>query len=149
MSGSVNKVILIGNLGRDPEIRSLENGVKLARFSMATSETYNDRSSGEKKEITEWHNIVAWRGLAEVVEKYFLKGMKIYVEGRLKTRSWQDDSNMTKYSTEIIAENMTILSSKNEANSNKTEPYTNLNEKPFSQIPSDILKENSDDNLPF
>jgi single-strand DNA-binding protein len=149
MSGSVNKVILIGNLGRDPEIRSLENGVKLARFSMATSETYNDRSSGEKKEITEWHNIVAWRGLAEVAEKYFLKGMKIYVEGRLKTRSWQDDSNMTKYSTEIIAENMTILSSKNEANSNKTEPYTNLNEKPFSQIPSDILKENSDDDLPF
>lgn len=149
MSGSVNKVILIGNLGRDPEIRSLENGVKLARFSMATSETYNDRSSGEKKEITEWHNIVAWRGLAEVAEKYLLKGMKIYVEGRLKTRSWQDDSNMTKYSTEIIAENMTILSSKNEANSNRTEPYTNLNEKPFSQIPSDILKENSDDDLPF
>lgn len=149
MSGSVNKVILIGNLGRDPEIRSLENGIKLARFSMATSETYNDRSSGEKKEITEWHNIVAWRGLAEVAEKYLLKGMKIYIEGKLKTRSWQDDSNMTKYTTEIIAENMTILSSKNESNSNRTEPYTNLNEKPFSQFPSDILKENSDDDLPF
>jgi single-strand DNA-binding protein len=91
MAGSVNKVILIGNLGKDPEVRALENGAKLARFSIATSESYTDKNTNEKKEITEWHNIVVWRGLADVAENYLKKGMKVYVEGKLRTRSWQDD----------------------------------------------------------
>ena len=86
MSGSINKVILIGNLGKDPEIRRLENGAVLASFSLATSESYTDKQSGEKKEVTDWHDVVLWRGLAEVAEKYLHKGTKIYVEGKLKKK---------------------------------------------------------------
>ena len=84
MNGTVNKVILIGNLGKDPEIRRLENGAVVATFSIATSESFTDKNSGEKKEITDWHDIVLWRGLAEIAEKYIRKGTKIYVEGKLK-----------------------------------------------------------------
>ena len=101
MSGSVNKVILIGNLGKDPEIRRLENGVVLANFSIATSESFTDKQTGEKKEITDWHDIVLWRGLAEVAEKYLRKGSKIYVEGKLKKRSWQDKEGNTRYNTPV------------------------------------------------
>src|SRR5690554_4692781 len=90
MAGSINKVILIGNLGKDPEVRVLENGTKLVRFPIATSETYTDKTTGERKSITDWHNIVIWRGLAEVAEKYLTKGQKVYIEGKLKTRTWQD-----------------------------------------------------------
>ena len=90
MAGSVNKVILIGNLGKDPEVRHLENGAVVANFSIATSETYMDKNTGQKVENTDWHDIVVWRGLAEVVEKYVKKGHKVYVEGKLKKRSWQD-----------------------------------------------------------
>lgn len=108
----VNKVILVGNLGKDPEVRALENGVKVARFSIATSESYTDRQSGQKVENTEWHNIVLWRGLAEVSEKYLKKGNQVYVEGKLQTRSYQDKDGVTKYSTEIVAQNMTMLGSR-------------------------------------
>ncbi len=87
MAGSVNKVILVGNLGKDPEVRYLENGVSVARFPIATSETFTDKNSGEKREITDWHNIVLWRGLAKIAESYLKKGMKVYIEGKLKTRS--------------------------------------------------------------
>ena len=110
MAGSVNKVILIGNLGRDPEVRYLESGVPVARFSIATSESYIDKSTGDKREVTDWHNIVLWRGLAKVAESYLKKGMKVYVEGKLKTRSWQDENNQTKYATEVVADQMTMLS---------------------------------------
>ena len=106
MSG-VNKVILVGNLGRDPEVRHLESGVAVASFSLATSENYKDKT-GERKTHTEWHNIVMWRGLAEIAEKYLNKGDQIYVEGRLRTRSWESDSG-TKYTTEVVVDNMTML----------------------------------------
>ena len=96
MNGTVNKVILIGNLGKDPEIRRLENGAVVATFSIATSESFTDKNSGEKKEITDWHDILLWRGLAEIAEKYIRKGTKIYVEGKLKKRSWQDKEGNTK-----------------------------------------------------
>ncbi|MEY4860666.1 MAG: hypothetical protein RL059_365 [Bacteroidota bacterium] len=122
MSGSVNKVILIGNLGKDPEVRRLENGAVLASFSIATSESYVDKQSGDKKEITDWHDIVLWRGLAEVAEKYLVKGTKIYVEGKLKKRSWQDKEGVTRYSTEVVGDEMTILS-KIENKENNTAPY--------------------------
>ncbi len=122
MSGSVNKVILIGNLGKDPEVRRLENGAVLASFSIATSESYIDKQSGDKKEITDWHDIVLWRGLAEVAEKYLVKGTKIYVEGKLKKRSWQDKEGLTRYSTEVVGDEMTILS-KIENKENNTAPY--------------------------
>lgn len=107
MSG-VNKVILIGNLGGDPEVRHLENGVTVATFNLATSETYKDRQTGERREQTEWHRVVTWRGLAEVVEKYLKKGSKVYVEGKLRTRKWEKDG-IERYSTEIQADEMTML----------------------------------------
>jgi single-strand DNA-binding protein len=110
MNGSVNKVILIGNLGKDPEIRRLENGAVIATFSLATSEVFTDKSTGEKKEITDWHDIVLWRGLAEIAEKYIRKGAKIYVEGKLKKRSWQDKEGNTRYATEVVGDDLTILS---------------------------------------
>lgn len=110
MSG-VNKVILIGRLGKDPEVRNLDNGVSVANFTMATSETYKDRTTGEKKETTEWHNIVLWRGLAEVTQKYLHKGDLVYIEGKLRTRSWEKEG-VTRYTTEIVADNMTMLGSR-------------------------------------
>src|SRR5688572_10348772 len=110
MSG-VNKVILVGRLGKDPEVRNLDNGATVANFTVATSESYKDKTTGEKKEITEWHNIVLWRGLAEVAQKYLHKGDMIYVEGKLRTRSWEKDG-VTRYTTEIIADNMTMLSTR-------------------------------------
>ena len=104
----VNKVILVGNLGKDPEVRHLESGVPVASFSVATSESYNDKNTGEKKTVTEWHNVVLWRGLAEVAEKYLHKGDQVYIEGKLRTRQWEKDG-VTRYSTEIVGENMTML----------------------------------------
>ncbi len=107
----VNKVILVGNLGRDPEVRHLESGVPVASFSVATSESYKDKSTGERKTVTEWHNVVLWRGLAEVAEKYLHKGDQVYIEGKLRTRQWEKDG-VTRYTTEIVGENMTMLSSR-------------------------------------
>ncbi len=104
----VNKVILLGNLGKDPEVRTIDSGVKVARFSLATTERYTDRN-GNKVDQTEWHNIVVWRGLAEIAEQYLKKGSSLYVEGKLQTRSYQDKDGVTKYSTEIIASNFQML----------------------------------------
>jgi len=115
MSG-VNKVILIGRLGKDPEVRNLENGVSVANFTMATSETYRDRNTGEKKEVTEWHNIVLWRGLAEISQKYLHKGDMVYIEGKLRTRSWEKEG-VTRYITEVVADNMTMLGGRSSGNS--------------------------------
>ena len=109
MSGSVNKVILIGNLGKDPDVRHLENGATVANFPIATSENYKDRKTGEKISQTEWHNIVVWRGLADITERYLKKGDKVYIEGKLRTRSWQDQDGNTKYTTEVVADNLTML----------------------------------------
>ncbi len=107
MSG-VNKVILIGNLGKDPEVRSLENGAKVASFSLATNEIFKGKD-GNKVEQTEWHNIVVWRGLAELAEKYLKKGSQIYLEGKIKSRSWDDKEGVKRYTTEIVADAMTFL----------------------------------------
>lgn len=110
MSG-VNKVILVGRLGKEPEVRNLDNGNAVANFTIATSESYKDRTTGEKKEITEWHNIVLWRGLAEIAQKYLHKGDMVYIEGKLRTRSWEKDG-VTRYTTEIVGDNMTMLGSR-------------------------------------
>lgn len=114
--GSVNKVILIGNLGKDPEVRHLEGGVAVARFPMATSETFKDKN-GERQEKTEWHNVTLWRGLAEVAEKYLRKGQSVFIEGKLQTRKYTDKEGVERYSTEIVADNMTMLGGKGEATS--------------------------------
>lgn len=121
MSG-VNKVIIVGRLGKDPEIRHLESGVAVASFSVATSETYKDRTTGEKKEITEWHNVVLWRGLAEVAEKYLNKGDMVYIEGKLRTRSWEKDG-VTRYTTEVVGDNMTMLSPKSSGGQSQENSY--------------------------
>lgn len=110
MALGINKAILVGNLGRDPEIRNLESGVKLATFSIATTESYKDRE-GNKQENTEWHRIVAWRGLADVIERYVRKGSKVYIEGKLSTRSYEKDG-VTKYTTEVVAREMLLLDSR-------------------------------------
>jgi single-strand DNA-binding protein len=103
MAGSVNKVILIGNLGKDPEIRNGQDGSKIVNFTLATSETWNDRASGERKEKTEWHRVVVFNDrIADVVEKYVRKGHKVYIEGALQTRKWTDQSGQEKYTTEIV-----------------------------------------------
>ena len=151
MAGSVNKVILIGNLGADPEIRSLENGAKLGRFSIATSETYTDKVTGERRENTDWHNIVVWRNLADIAERFLKKGTKVYVEGKLKTRSWQDESGQTKYATEVVADNFTMLSGRSETQENtERAPYSSENtpQKPASMDPQMTNNDDTDD-LPF
>lgn len=103
MSGSVNKVILIGNLGADPEVRSFQNGGKVANLRIATTETWKDRNSGEKQERTDWHNVAIFGdGLAGVAERFLRKGSKIYVEGQLRTRKWQDQSGADRYTTEVV-----------------------------------------------
>ncbi|MEQ8356973.1 MAG: single-stranded DNA-binding protein [Kiloniellaceae bacterium] len=103
MAGSVNKVILVGNLGRDPEIRSTQDGTKVANLSLATSETWRDRNSGERRERTEWHRVVIFNDkLSEIAEKYLRKGSKIYVEGQLQTRKWTDKDGQDRYSTEVV-----------------------------------------------
>jgi single-strand DNA-binding protein len=147
MSG-VNKVILVGNLGKDPEVRNLENGATVANFTIATTESYKDKTTGEKKDITEWHNIVLWRGLADIAAKYLHKGDMIYIEGKLRTRSWEKEG-VTRYTTEIVGDNMTMLSTRRTTNTgggnagNMDKPsapsYTGNNEVPA----------NSTDDLPF
>ena len=150
MSG-VNKVILVGRLGKDPEVRNLDNGATVANFTIATSESYKDKTTGEKKEITEWHNIVLWRGLAEISQKYLHKGDLVYIEGKLRTRSWEKEG-VTRYTTEVVADNMTMLGSKggsgggggyssNNSGSNSTERTASES----YSAPAD----NSTDDLPF
>ena len=105
---SVNKVILVGNVGKDPETRYLEGGTAVCSFPLATSETYRNRD-GERITNTEWHNVVLWRGLAEIAEKYVRKGSQLYIEGRIRTRSWDDREGNKRYTTEIVGDNMQML----------------------------------------
>jgi single-strand DNA-binding protein len=107
----VNKAIIVGNLGRDPEMRYTPSGVPVATFSVATSDEWKDKNTGEKQERTEWHRIVAWRGLAEVCGKYLRKGSQVYIEGKIQTRSWEDRDGVQRYTTEIVAQNMQMLGS--------------------------------------
>ncbi|MEN8176216.1 MAG: single-stranded DNA-binding protein [Pseudomonadota bacterium] len=110
--GSVNKVIIIGNLGQDPEVRYMTNQNPVVNVTVATTETWKDRNSGESQERTEWHRVVFFRRLAEIVSEYLKKGSKIYVEGRLQTRKWQDQNGNDRYTTEIVADQMQMLDSR-------------------------------------
>jgi single-strand DNA-binding protein len=137
----VNRVILVGNLGKDPEVLTFDNGVKKASFSLATTESYKNKE-GAKVDQTEWHNIVLWRGLAEVGEKYLKKGSQIYLEGKIKTRSYEQDG-VKKYITEIYADNMTMLGSRREG-SETQQPQSQSQaqtqpESPEMEIPHDDL----------
>ena len=147
MSG-VNKVILVGRLGKEPEVRNLENGAIVANFSIATSETYKDRVTGEKKEITEWHNIVVWRGLAEITQKYVHKGDMVYIEGKLRTRSWEKEG-VTRYTTEIVADNMTMLGTKGSGGGNSGSGYVPAETSAADNFRASPPVDNSTDDLPF
>lgn len=144
MAGSVNKVIIVGNLGGDPEVRALEGGVNLARISVATSETYKDKNTGERKSNTEWHRVVLWRGLADVTEKYLRKGSLVYIEGKLRTRSYEDENKVMRYTTEIVADNMTMLGSRDSRTIDSAAP--NKTTKPASSAAGGSAEE---DDLPF
>ena len=142
----VNKVILVGNLGKDPEVRHLENGASVANFSIATSETYKDKN-GNRQEQTEWHNVVLWRGLAEIAEKYLRKGSQIYVEGKLRTRSWQDKDGNTRYTTEVVWDQMTMLGGRSSSGNSTTDSAAS-NEPKKDKGSADISSDDADD-LPF
>ena len=142
----MNKVILMGNLGKDPETRTLESGVVMCRFPIATSETYKNRKSGEKTSHTEWHNVVLWRGLAEVAEKYLNKGDKILIEGRIRSRSWKNkESGQMQFITEILADQMQMIGSVKRNSS--SEDFDTAQEPTESFIQESPIEQEED--LPF
>lgn len=142
----VNKVILIGNVGADPEVRYLDGGVAVANLRLATTESYKNKN-GEKVDQTEWHNIVLWRGLAEIVEKYVKKGMRLYIEGRIRTRSWDDQNGVKRYTTEIYADNMQMLSFGRQDGSDMPNRTTAANA--ASSVPMNTPAPDDSDDLPF
>lgn len=142
MSG-INKVILVGHLGKDPEVRHLDSGAVVVSFSLATSESYSTKD-GKKVEQTEWHNVVVWRGLAEVAAKYLRKGKLIYLEGKLRTRSFEDKEGNKRYTTEIVADNFTMLGRKSDSDGIKPPAERNPEE-----MPVDFDESAPDDDLPF
>lgn len=141
----VNRVIIIGHLGNDPEIRTMQTGEQVANITVATSESWTDKNSGEKKTQTEWHRIVLYRRLAEIAAQYLHKGSQVYVEGRLKTRKWQDSNGQDRYTTEIQGDNLQMLGSRQDepkqAKSSKAKPN------PLSAIAEQ--GDSFDDNIPF
>ena len=152
MAGSLNKVMLIGNLGKDPESREMGDGTKMAKFPIATTETYKNRQ-GEKVSNTEWHNIVLWRGLAEVAINWLKKGDSVYIEGKLKTRSWEDENGVKKYATDIQADNLSMLGSRrdNESQyqSSSTEKSANSEIKKVDENKVNETSHEEEDDLPF
>ena len=144
----VNKVILVGNLGKDPEIRHLDNGRARTTFPLATSETYKNRD-GERVTNTEWHNIVLWSPLAEIAEKYLEKGRQVYIEGKITNRSYDDKEGNTRYISEVVAREMTLLGGRNEASSEPM-PATAPAQKPApAAAPAQGASSAGEDDLPF
>jgi single-strand binding protein len=160
----INKVILVGNLGNDPDVRTMPNGDTVAKISVATSESWNDKNTGERREVTEWHSIVFYRRQAEVAGEYLRKGSKVYVEGRLRTRKWQDQNGQDRYTTEIQGDVLQMLDSRqsgdrqsggyapaaqpsysSQAPSAPTAPRATPASKPAAEAPMD----NFDDDIPF
>jgi single-strand DNA-binding protein len=147
-SRGVNKVILIGNLGQDPEVRYMPNGNAVANVTLATSESWKDKNSGELQEKTEWHRVVFFRRLAEIVGEYLKKGSKVYVEGRLQTRKWQDQNGQDRYTTEIVADQMQMLDSRGaggSANFDSNRPAQQKSAPAAAPMPD----EGFDDDIPF
>ena len=162
---SLNKVMLIGNVGRDPEVRYLDGNsgnAKVATFTLATTERYRDRN-GETRENTEWHNIVAWRGNADVAERFIKKGTQLYIEGRIRTRSWDDQSGNKRYTTEIIVDNLQLLGKKTDNPGGQqggyqapaqpaAQPYSQPAQQSYAPQPAparNIVEDMPDDDLPF
>lgn len=148
--GSVNKVILIGNLGRDPEVRYTPNGLAVANLTIATTESWKDKQSGENQERTEWHRIAMYSRLAEIAGEYLKKGSKIYIEGRLQTRKWQDkNTGQDRYTTEIIADSLQMLDSKGTGGGNFTSNDSSTSQKASSDMPQPEPMDSFEDDIPF
>ena len=155
MSGSLNKAMLIGNLGRDPEVRAVSSGVKVANFTLATNESYTDRN-GQKVDKTEWHRVVMWRGLADIAERFLSKGSTVYVEGKLTTRSWEGQDGQKRYTTEIVCDNMQMLGGRGQGGGDYSRDNSDSQDMPYSQsVSSDSGGSRMDgppspeDDLPF
>ncbi|UXP33587.1 single-stranded DNA-binding protein [Reichenbachiella agarivorans] len=143
----VNKVILVGNLGKDPEVRHLENGRAVANFSMATSETYKNKQ-GERVTTTEWHNLVLWSPLAEIAEKYLKKGNQVYIEGKLTSRSYEDKDGVTKYITEVVGREMTLLGGRPDGAASGD--YSSNSQPTKTEIVDSTVEDSNEiDDLPF
>jgi len=147
MAGSVNKVILVGNLGKEPEIKRMRNGVPVCNLSIATSDSWKDKQTGERKERTEWHRVViSNEGLCKVAENYLKKGSKVYIEGALQTREWEDQSGNKRYSTEIVLQgyggNLTMLDAVNKTDKAQDEYHKNVTK-------AEPVSNNFDDDIPF
>jgi single-strand DNA-binding protein len=143
MAGSVNKVILVGNLGRDPEIRNTQDGTKIASFSIATSESWKDKQTGERKDRTEWHRIAIFNErLSELAEKYLRKGSKVYVEGSLQTRKWTDTNNVERYTTEVVISRfrgeLTMLDGRNSGGDNSADDQAGTLPNHFDELNDDV-----------
>jgi len=136
----INKVILVGNLGKDPEVRTLENGAKVANFTLATSESYKNKE-GQRVTQTEWHNIVLWRGLADIAERYLNKGNQVYIEGKIRSRSWDDKDGIKRYTTEILCDNLTMLGGRRDMEESEAAPAADT-------TPETTARDEKDD-LPF
>jgi len=147
---SINKAILVGNVGKDPEVRYLEGGASVASFSLATTEVYKNKN-GEKVSQTEWHNIVAWRHLADLAEKYINKGKQLYIEGRITNRSWEDKDGVKRYTTEIVANTIQLLGRKGDEvdGSSDNNPQSEKRDSPKEEKPEFTEESMEEDDLPF
>jgi single-strand DNA-binding protein len=146
---SVNKVILVGNLGADPEQRFLQNGDAVCNIKIATSEQWKDKGTGEKKEATEWHRVVFFRRLAEIAGQYLAKGSSVYVEGSLKTRKWQDKDGSDRYTTEIVGNEMKMLGGGKSTSESRQAPQAERPQAPSAQAKKKPTFEDMDDDIPF
>lgn len=146
----INKVIIVGNLGNDPEIRTMPTGEQVANITVATSESWTDKNTGEKKTQTEWHRIVLYRRLAEITAQYLTKGSQVYIEGRLKTRKWQDSNGQDRYTTEIQGDNLQMLGGRQDAAQNQPPKQQDKQQKAQSKPQqSEPPMDAFDDNIPF
>jgi len=141
----INKVIIVGNLGQDPEIKYTAGGAAVTTLSIATSDSWKDKDSGMDQERTEWHRVVLWRRLAEIAGEYLKKGSKVYIEGQLQTRKWEQEGQ-TRYTTEIIARDMQFLDSKGSSNASSTQKGSEMNDQSAVDVPESAIE---DDDIPF
>lgn len=149
MARGINKVILIGNLGQDPEVKYMPNGGAVTNVTVATSESWKDKSTGEQKENTEWHRVVFFRRLAEIAGEYLKKGSKVYIEGKLQTRKWQDKDGADRYTTEIVANEMQMLDSRGGGMGSGGGDYKQSSSQPTSPAPAGGGMDDFDDDIPF
>ena len=149
MARGINKVILVGNLGNDPEVRYANNGNAIANISVATSDSWKDKNTGEQQEKTEWHRVVMFNRLGEIAGEYLKKGSKVYIEGKLQTRKWQDKSGQDRYTTEIVANEMQMLDSINSGTNTDANVANNESSAPQQPSPQPDQNNDFDDDIPF